>query len=138
MGKTDEERDAIAYLVAHNFMEQVMADGFYHADLHAGNVMITDDGGIEWIDFGMMGTMTGSQRVRRVARWRAPVRRSGPYRRCGAGHLRVREHATLPEVTRITDRGREMPLFLQLGTVPTCLYGRGESDVLRPWEVPAD
>ena len=62
MGKTDEERDAIAYLVAHNFMEQIMADGFYHADPHAGNVMITEDGGIEWIDFGMMGTMTGTQR----------------------------------------------------------------------------
>lgn len=62
MGKTEEERDAIAYLVAHNFMEQVMADGFYHADPHAGNVMITEDGGIEWIDFGMMGTMTGTQR----------------------------------------------------------------------------
>ena len=62
MGKSDEERDAIAYLVAHNFMEQVMADGFYHADPHAGNVMVTDDNGIEWIDFGMMGTMSGSQR----------------------------------------------------------------------------
>ena len=62
LGKTDEERDEIAYLVAHNFMEQIMADGFYHADPHAGNVMITEDNGIEWIDFGMMGTMTGSQR----------------------------------------------------------------------------
>ena len=62
MGKTQEERDEIAYLVAHNFMEQVMADGFYHADPHAGNIMLTEDGGIEWIDFGMMGTMTGTQR----------------------------------------------------------------------------
>ena len=62
MDKTDEERDEIAYLVAHNFMEQIMADGFYHADPHAGNVMLTEDGGIEWIDFGMMGTMTGTQR----------------------------------------------------------------------------
>ncbi|MBR0403905.1 MAG: AarF/ABC1/UbiB kinase family protein [Eggerthellaceae bacterium] len=62
LGKTDEERDEIAYLVAHNFMEQIMADGFYHADPHAGNVMITEDNGIEWIDFGMMGTMTGTQR----------------------------------------------------------------------------
>ena len=62
MNKTDEERDEIAYLVAHNFMEQMMEDGFYHADPHAGNVMLTEDGGIEWIDFGMMGTMTGTQR----------------------------------------------------------------------------
>ena len=62
MGKTGEERDAIAYLVAHNYMQQMMEDGFYHADPHAGNVMLTEDGGIEWIDFGMMGTMTGTQR----------------------------------------------------------------------------
>ena len=62
MGKTDEERDEIAYLVAHNYMQQMMEDGFYHADPHAGNVMLTEDGGIEWIDFGMMGTMTGTQR----------------------------------------------------------------------------
>ena len=62
LGKTDEERDELAYLVAHNFMQQMMEDGFYHADPHAGNVMLTEDGGIEWIDFGMMGTMTGTQR----------------------------------------------------------------------------
>ena len=62
MDKTDEERDALAYLIAHNFMQQVMEDGFYHADPHAGNVMVTEDNGIEWIDFGMMGTMTSSQR----------------------------------------------------------------------------
>ena len=62
MGKTDEEREQIAYLVAHNYMQQMMEDGFYHADPHAGNVMITEDNGIEWIDFGMMGTMTGTQR----------------------------------------------------------------------------
>ena len=62
MGKTDEERDALAYLIAHNYMQQIMEDGFYHADPHAGNVMVTEDNGIEWIDFGMMGTMTAPQR----------------------------------------------------------------------------
>lgn len=62
LGKTDEERDAIGYLIAHNYMEQIMEDGFYHADPHAGNVMINEDNSIEWIDFGMMGMMTSSQR----------------------------------------------------------------------------
>ena len=62
LGKTDEERDALAYLIAHNYMQQIMEDGFYHADPHAGNVMVTEDNGIEWIDFGMMGTMTSTQR----------------------------------------------------------------------------
>ena len=62
LGKTDEEREELGYLIAHNYMQQIMEDGFYHADPHAGNIMVTDDGGIEWIDFGMMGTMTSSQR----------------------------------------------------------------------------
>ena len=58
----DDEREALAYLVAHNYMQQMMEDGFYHADPHAGNVLLPEGGGIEWIDFGMMGTMTSSQR----------------------------------------------------------------------------
>ena len=62
LGKTEEEREELGYLIAHNYMQQIMEDGFYHADPHAGNIMVTDDGGIEWIDFGMMGTMTSSQR----------------------------------------------------------------------------
>ena len=59
---SDDEREALAYLVAHNYMQQIMDDGFYHADPHAGNVLLPEEGGIEWIDFGMMGTMTSSQR----------------------------------------------------------------------------
>ncbi|VEH01540.1 Aminoglycoside acetyltransferase regulator [Slackia heliotrinireducens] len=63
LGLSDNQRDDLAYLVAHNYMEQFMEDGFYHADPHAGNVLVLpDDGGIEWIDFGMMGTMTSGQR----------------------------------------------------------------------------
>ena len=62
LGKTEEEREQIGYLIAHNFMQQIMEDGFYHADPHAGNIMVTEDNGIEWIDFGMMGTITSSQR----------------------------------------------------------------------------
>ena len=83
----DEERERIAALVADNFASQVLTDGFYHADPHSGNVFIkapvsrASDAGddpdgsaqendevrlpdhpIEWIDFGMMGTLTTKQR----------------------------------------------------------------------------
>ena len=65
-GIPDEERERLANLVAENFATQVLTDGFYHADPHSGNVFIktTDDGGhaIEWIDFGMMGTLSSKQR----------------------------------------------------------------------------
>ena len=58
---SDEERDRLANLLADNFVEQILTDGFYHADPHAGNVLLVDDG-IEWIDFGMMGTVTSKER----------------------------------------------------------------------------
>lgn len=58
---SDEERDRLANLVADNYVNQVLVDGFYHADPHAGNVLLVDDG-IEWIDFGMMGVINSKQR----------------------------------------------------------------------------
>ena len=58
---SDEERDRLGNLLADNFVDQVLADGFYHADPHAGNVLLVDDG-IEWIDFGMMGYVNSKQR----------------------------------------------------------------------------
>jgi ubiquinone biosynthesis protein len=63
---SEEEREKIAALVADNFASQILTDGFYHADPHAGNVLIQElengEHGIEWIDFGMMGTLTSKQR----------------------------------------------------------------------------
>lgn len=58
---SEEERERIATLIAENFATQVLTDGFYHADPHSGNVLLKD-GGIEWIDFGMMGTLSSKQR----------------------------------------------------------------------------
>ena len=77
---SDDERDRLANLVADNFAAQVLTDGFYHADPHSGNVLICSSAAarpadetaegeakeataeIEWIDFGMMGTLTTQER----------------------------------------------------------------------------
>lgn len=37
------------------FLAQVMYDGFFHADPHAGNVWIDEKGQLIFLDFGMMG-----------------------------------------------------------------------------------
>ena len=55
--------DEIGSKFAHNFINQVMNDGFFHADPHPGNVHIRD-GKIVWLDMGMMGRLT--ERERRV------------------------------------------------------------------------
>ena len=47
-------------LVDH-YIKQVMEDGFFHADPHPGNVKVRE-GKIVWIDMGMMGRLTDSDR----------------------------------------------------------------------------
>lgn len=38
--------------------KQVFEDGFFHGDLHPGNLFVLDDGRIGLIDFGLVGRMT--------------------------------------------------------------------------------
>src|SRR5262249_39907222 len=39
------------------FFKQVFRDGFFHADLHPGNMFIEPDGAIAVVDFGIMGRL---------------------------------------------------------------------------------
>jgi ubiquinone biosynthesis protein len=39
------------------FLKQSMRDGFFHADLHHGNLFVAQDGAIEAVDFGIMGRL---------------------------------------------------------------------------------
>ncbi len=41
----------------HAYMKQILADGFFQADPHPGNVFITDDGKIALLDMGMTGRL---------------------------------------------------------------------------------
>ena len=42
---------------ANAFFAQVFRDGFFHADMHAGNVFVAPDGGLVAVDFGIMGRL---------------------------------------------------------------------------------
>jgi len=62
-----DERDAIIAAghepgevlakVVRAFFNQVFRDGFFHADLHAGNLLVDADGNIVAVDFGIMGRL---------------------------------------------------------------------------------
>lgn len=39
------------------FFTQVFRDGFFHADMHPGNIYVADDGRYIALDFGIMGTL---------------------------------------------------------------------------------
>src|SRR5437016_6591220 len=39
------------------FFRQVFRDGFFHADLHPGNMFVATDGALSVVDFGIMGRL---------------------------------------------------------------------------------
>jgi ubiquinone biosynthesis protein len=49
------------------FTHTLLADGFFHADLHGGNFFILNDGKIGIIDFGLMGTLSKKNRANLIA-----------------------------------------------------------------------
>lgn len=52
------DRGIIALVVAKAFMQQVFEDGFFHADMHPGNILIMEDGTVAFLDFGMIGHLS--------------------------------------------------------------------------------
>jgi len=44
------------------FYTQVFRDGFFHADMHPGNILVAHDGRYVAMDFGIMGTLTDSDK----------------------------------------------------------------------------
>ncbi|MCB9188567.1 MAG: AarF/ABC1/UbiB kinase family protein [Flavobacteriales bacterium] len=47
----------VAREIADSFFKQVFDHGFFHADPHAGNIIVNEKNEIYFIDFGMMGTI---------------------------------------------------------------------------------
>ena len=52
----------IAELGAKALMRQVLINGFFHADPHPGNIFITGEKTIAYVDFGMVGRITEEDR----------------------------------------------------------------------------
>ncbi len=49
--------EKIAEDIIQNFLRHAVRDGFFHADMHQGNIFIDNDGHIVPIDFGIMGRL---------------------------------------------------------------------------------
>lgn len=50
--------DEIARLCVRMVCKQLFEDGFFHGDLHPGNLFVLEDGRVGLIDFGLVGRMT--------------------------------------------------------------------------------
>jgi ubiquinone biosynthesis protein len=49
------------------FLDSMLSDGFFHADLHGGNFLKQSNGQIGIIDFGLMGTLSKKNRTNLIA-----------------------------------------------------------------------
>jgi ubiquinone biosynthesis protein len=76
---------ALAAILVRAFLRQAVVDGFFHADLHHGNLFALADGRIAAIDFGIMGRIDRRARV-----WLAEILYgliTGDYRRVAEIHF---------------------------------------------------
>ncbi|WP_174273276.1 2-polyprenylphenol 6-hydroxylase [Sphingomonas bacterium] len=94
------DMNQLASTLVRGFLRQAIDDGFFHADLHQGNLFALADGRICAIDFGIMG------RVNRQARlWLAEILHglvTGNYQRVAEIHFEagyVPPHHNLAEFT---------------------------------------
>ena len=55
--KRDLNTEKIAEDIIQNFLRHAVRDGFFHADMHQGNIFIDNNGHIVPIDFGIMGRL---------------------------------------------------------------------------------
>jgi len=80
------------------FFAQVFRDGFFHADMHPGNILVTPDGRYVALDFGIMGTLTEIDKNYLAQNFLAFFRRD--YRRVAEVHI---ESGWAPKETRLDD-----------------------------------
>ncbi len=55
--KREVNTKKLAEDIIQNFLRHAVRDGFFHADMHQGNILIDNDGYIVPIDFGIMGRL---------------------------------------------------------------------------------
>jgi ubiquinone biosynthesis protein len=80
------------------FYTQVFRDGFFHADMHPGNVQVARDGRYIALDFGIMGTLTDTDKKYLAQNFIAFFRRD--YKRVAEVHI---ESGWAPAETRVDE-----------------------------------
>jgi ubiquinone biosynthesis protein len=78
------------------FYTQVFRDGFFHADMHPGNIQVAPNGQYIALDFGIMGTLTDTDKHYLAQNFIAFFRRD--YRRVAEVHI---ESGWAPKDTRV-------------------------------------
>ncbi|HJP21977.1 MAG TPA: 2-polyprenylphenol 6-hydroxylase [Alphaproteobacteria bacterium] len=93
--------DAVAAKVLLAFLKQAFRDGFFHADLHQGNLFVDPEGNIIAVDFGIMGRL--DRQTRRYVAEVLLAFLTGNYRRAAEVHFEagyVPQHKSLDVFTQ--------------------------------------
>jgi ubiquinone biosynthesis protein len=61
---TRQQKDRVIQLGIHAILQMIFDDGFFHADLHPGNMIVFRDGSVGFIDLGMVGVFDREIRKR--------------------------------------------------------------------------
>ncbi|MDD5240836.1 MAG: ubiquinone biosynthesis regulatory protein kinase UbiB [Sulfuricella sp.] len=80
------------------FFTQVFRDGFFHADMHPGNILVSPDGRYIALDFGIMSTLTDSDKNYLAQNFLAFFKRD--YKRVAQAHI---EAGWAPPETRVDE-----------------------------------
>ncbi|HEY6280629.1 MAG TPA: ubiquinone biosynthesis regulatory protein kinase UbiB [Burkholderiales bacterium] len=80
------------------FFTQVLRDGFFHADMHPGNIFVTPQGQYIALDFGIMGTLDVVDKNYLAQNFLAFFRRD--YKRVAEAHI---ESGWIPKETRVDE-----------------------------------
>jgi len=80
------------------FFTQVFRDGFFHADMHPGNIFVNADGRYCGVDFGIMGTLSDEDKGYLATNFMAFFHRD--YRRVALAHV---EAGWVPPDTRVDE-----------------------------------
>jgi ubiquinone biosynthesis protein len=78
------------------FYTQVFRDGFFHADMHPGNILVARDGRYCGVDFGIMGTLSDADKSYLAINMRAFFERN--YRKAAQAHV---DAGWVPTGTRV-------------------------------------
>ena len=89
---------ALGRSVLQNFLLHAMRDGFFHADMHQGNLFIDTDGVLTAVDFGIMGRLGEKERRFLAEILFGFIRRD--YRRVAEVHF---EAGYVPRTHRVED-----------------------------------
>jgi hypothetical protein len=89
------------------YIRQVLQQGVYHADPHRGNVLLSEDGRLALLDFGLLGRLDEHIATAESIPWAQAVRDDGTFRP-------REELAELYESKGVTP-GKEVTAYCRIG-----------------------